>query len=638
MFDKNNVQNNFKKQMKELEKELKQKERLESGAFTNPYFKERFYGYTDLDKKNEFFDKIKKIIFSPTVIILVLIFILAFSSDWDNTANKMIEAYDNGNYSKAIEYCDRILSKNPDDFNALAYKGSSLAFLENYEDAIVILKKAEKIDTDSGLYFEIGYTDYELENYSEAIAYFDKALAIDFKHLDAYVFKAYSLVALQMYDEADLCADKIQKYYRDNAYAYNILGLTQTYRENYDEGIENFEKAIKYYAEGDGNHFEAAYLNKAWALFSQQNFTECLEYCDSVKESFVDSYDFPYYMGDCYSILGEHEKAISAFEEAYKLCTDDSSILSRIAYEYYYLEEYDKSTKYVNKSLAINKEDYEANILTEKLVEAKKPENERIVNFVKEHYLYLDKVVNFDQKSAAFLEKEEITLLDIYNFLESIRFKEDIFTFFIFDEYYDMMLEEDLNNKIEYETLSDNVHYIKINSFTLGIDEQFKSVLKKIPDPQEQTLVIDLRDNPGGLTITANNMLDLLLPECVTSCMIDRTGEKYPYNSDKNQLSFKHIYIFVNEESASSSELFTLGLKTYLDNVTVIGRPTVGKGVSQRSFESKRNKYMIFLVDAYWSVNNVNVTDQKIQPDIKIKGNELIHYKEAMNKHLLDKK
>ncbi len=633
MFEKNNVQKSFKKQMKELEKELKHKESLESGAFTNPYYKGRFYGYTDLDTKREFFGKVKKIIFSPPFIVLVLIFILALSSDWGNSTNNMIQAYDNGNYSKAIEYCDKILSKNPDDFNALAYKGSSLAYLENYEDAIVNLKKAEKIDSDAGLYFEIGYTDYELQNYSEAIAYLDKAIALDIKYIDAYIFKAYSLVALEMYDEADICADKIQNFYRDNTYAYNILGLTHTYRENYDQAIENFEKAIKFYDEGNGRLFEVAYINKAWALFSQKSYTECIEFCNTNKASFVDNYDFPYYMGDCYSMLGEHEKAISAYEEAYKLCPEDNTT----AFEYYYLEEYDKSSEYVDKSISINKEDYEATILTDMLIEAKKPENERIVNFVKDNYLYLDKVMNFDQKAAAFLEKKEITLLYIYNFLESVRIKEDMFTYFIFDEYYDMMLEEDLNNKMEYKTLSDNVQYIKIDSFTLGIDEQFKSVLKKLPNPKEQTLVIDLRDNPGGLTMTANNMLDLLLPECVTSYMVDRTGENSPYNSDKNQICFKHIYIYVNEESASSSELLTLGLKTYLDNVTVIGRPTLGKGVSQKPFESKRNKYIIFLVDSYWNVKGSNVSEQKIQPDIKITGNELSHYTDAMEKHLLGK-
>ena len=167
---------------------------------------------------------------------------------------------------------------------------------------------------------------------------------------------------------------------------------------------------------------------------------------------------------------------------------------------------------------------------------------------------------------------------------------------------------------------------------------QFKSILRKISKSQEQTLVIDLRDNPGGLANAANNMLDLLLPECVTSYLVDRFGEIFNYNSDKNQINFKHIYIYVNEDSASSSELLTLGLKTYLNNVTVIGRPTVGKGVGQSVFESKKNKYMIFLVSTYWNIKEKNLTDYKIQPDMEIKGNELSQYIDAMNKDISSKK
>ena len=129
-------------------------------------------------------------------------------------------------------------------------------------------------------------------------------------------------------------------------------------------------------------------------------------------------------------------------------------------------------------------------------------------------------------------------------------------------------------------------------------------------------------------------MLDFLLPECVTSYLVDRDSEIYTYKSDKNQMTFKHIYIYVNENSASSSELLTLGLKTYLNNVTVIGRPTVGKGVGQTVFESKKNKYMIFLVCTYWNIKEKNISSQKIQPDINIKGNELSNYINAMNKHI----
>jgi len=633
MFRKNNVQKNFKKQMKELARELEHKKRSESGVFTNSHYKERFYGYVDLDNEQSLFKKIKKVIFSPIVLIATFIIIIALLGVSNITTNNMIKAYENGDYSETIKYCDKILSKNPDDFDALAYKGSSLTCLGNYEQAIANLKKAAQIDSYSDLYYEIGYTDYKLQKYDEAIFYLDKAITMEPKYIDAYIFKAYSLIDLQMYDKADLCADKIDTIQSNNAYAYNIRGLIQTYKENYDKGIENFEKAMACYADSNSSLLEVAFINKAWALYREQNYSECIEFCNEFKMIFIANYDFPCYIGDCYSKLGEHEKSISAYEEAYKICSEDSTILSRIAFEYYYLEEYEKSSEYVDEALSLNSEDYEANILTDMLIEAKKPENERIVDFVRNNYLYFDKVKDFDQKADVFLEKEECTLLDIYNFLESVRIKDDMYTFLIFDEYYDMMLKEEMDNKIEYKTLSDNVQYLKINSFTWGIDEQFRNMLNNIKNTKDQTLIIDLRDNSGGLANIANNMLDFLLDECVTSYMVDRTGEMFHYNSDKNKISFKHIYIYVNEGSASSSELLTLGLKTYLKDVTIIGRPTVGKGVGQAVFESKKNKYMILLVNTYWNVKERNVSEQKIQPDIIIDGDDVSDFIEAMNKH-----
>ncbi|OPZ93032.1 MAG: putative CtpA-like serine protease [Firmicutes bacterium ADurb.Bin419] len=369
-------------------------------------------------------------------------------------------------------------------------------------------------------------------------------------------------------------------------------------------------------------------------MYSQKNYSDCLDYCNSVKADLPDNYDIAYYKGDCYSILGEHDKAISAYEEAHKLVPEDTSLLSAIGWEYYSLEEYEKAKQYAQEALDLDSEDYMAKSLDEYANEAMKPEAERIVNFVRNNYLYLDKVTNFEQMAQKFIEKKDVDLPDIYEFLESVRLKDDLYTFFIFDEYYKQMLEEEQNNKIEHRALSDNIQYIKINSFTSGIDEQFRSIVKKIPDSNEQILVLDLRDNPGGLANTANNMLDTLLPECVTSYMIDRAGEIYSYSSDKNNTEFKHIYVYVNEGSASSSELLALGLKTYLNNVTIIGRPTVGKGVCQTVFENKKEKYMIFLVECYWNIKEKNVSDKKIQPDINIKGNELSDYIEAMNGHI----
>jgi C-terminal peptidase prc len=171
-----------------------------------------------------------------------------------------------------------------------------------------------------------------------------------------------------------------------------------------------------------------------------------------------------------------------------------------------------------------------------------------------------------------------------------------------------------------------NVHYFKIEDFSTTTDDQFIQSIDRIPSPESKTIVLDLRGNGGGLTESANNMLDALLPELVTCTLIDKDGYTYNYYSDAEQIAFKKIYIFVDENTASAAEMLTLGLKTYLDNVVIVGRDTFGKGVGQIVFEDAKQRIMVFVVSHYWNVMQNNVSNLRITPDIKIKGNSLESY------------
>ncbi len=70
-------------------------------------------------------------------------------------------------------------------------------------------------------------------------------------------------------------------------------------------------------------------------------------------------------------------------------------------------------------------------------------------------------------------------------------------------------------------------------------------------------------DNGGGFTESAVNMLDTLLPSVTVCSSIDRKGTSYPYVTCESRVEFKEIYVFINENSASASELLTLGLDTF---------------------------------------------------------------------------
>jgi C-terminal processing protease CtpA/Prc len=91
-----------------------------------------------------------------------------------------------------------------------------------------------------------------------------------------------------------------------------------------------------------------------------------------------------------------------------------------------------------------------------------------------------------------------------------------------------------------------------------------------------------------------------------------------------------HCYILVDEYTASASELLTLGLKTYLSNVTVVGRSTYGKGVGQNVFEDKSKKIIVAVTNHFWNVREKNIFNKGISPDVIVQGNDLEAFMEVI--------
>ena len=106
------------------------------------------------------------------------------------------------------------------------------------------------------------------------------------------------------------------------------------------------------------------------------------------------------------------------------------------------------------------------------------------------------------------------------------------------------------------------------------------------------------------------------------------------YYSDANIVKFKRIFVLTNEHTASSSELLALGLKKNLPNVTIVGRPTYGKGVGQTVYENKSKKYLIYLVSFYWNVNEKTIMAKKINPDVRVNGNNLNTFIKTVEKQI----
>lgn len=184
MFGKNNVQKNFKKQMNEIEKELKSKEKQDEGVLSNNLFKLRFYGYTHDSRKVRFGGMFSGGIFSIIGIIFAIRIIMSIASFFiyqPYSHSDMVNSYYEGDYSQTLIYSDKVLKKDHYDYNALLFKAKSLRALEKYDEAIECLKALEStgLESDPEVLREYGNCYADLEKHDDAINYYERVLEID---------------------------------------------------------------------------------------------------------------------------------------------------------------------------------------------------------------------------------------------------------------------------------------------------------------------------------------------------------------------------------------------------------------------------------------------------------------------------
>lgn len=122
------------------------------------------------------------------------------------------------------------------------------------------------------------------------------------------------------------------------------------------------------------------------------------------------------------------------------------------------------------------------------------------------------------------------------------------------------------------------IGYIRIKSFGEDTANLFKTTLSSIEAEGVQGLVIDLRNNGGGLFDAGVSIADNLLPEGVLSYAEDKNGNRVNYNSDSKHTELPMVVI-TNEATASTSEMLAAALKDY--GITIVGTNTYGKGIMQ---------------------------------------------------------
>lgn len=182
---------------------------------------------------------------------------------------------------------------------------------------------------------------------------------------------------------------------------------------------------------------------------------------------------------------------------------------------------------------------------------------------------------------------------------------------------YTITRKEIHSQTVEYRMLDDKIGYIAVSSFEEVTKQQFRDALKKLEKEGEKSLIIDLRNNGGGLLSTAVDMLDRLLPKGTLVYTKDKNGEKEVYSATDEESFDKPVAILVNENSASASEVFSGAMQDYKKAV-LVGNTTFGKGIVQTVFDLPDGTALKLTTSKYYTPKGRNIHGTGLEPDIPV--------------------
>lgn len=185
-----------------------------------------------------------------------------------------------------------------------------------------------------------------------------------------------------------------------------------------------------------------------------------------------------------------------------------------------------------------------------------------------------------------------------------------------------LMLCNKQENPVEEYKINDNVNVIKIKTINQKAVEDVTQIMDCMIDKKEtDKLIIDLRDNAGGMTDSLYKMCALFFSEKEIYIKIKK-NKREKYITKKIYEKIKNIIVLVNEKTMSSAEIMAAAFQD--NGKIIIGKKTYGKGVAQKTYKTFDGGYILLTTEEYLRINGKKIQDEGIIPDIIVENEDNI--------------
>lgn len=166
------------------------------------------------------------------------------------------------------------------------------------------------------------------------------------------------------------------------------------------------------------------------------------------------------------------------------------------------------------------------------------------------------------------------------------------------------------------DMVGDGIGYIRIASFGENTGAEFREEYTRLEGEGMQRLIIDLRENPGGLITSCVEVAKMVVPEGTIVSVVQRDGSKEEYTSDLKESKYP-IVVLIDSNSASASEILAGALKD-TGAATLVGTKSYGKGSVQVVLPLFHDDGMKLTIAKYYTPSGISIDGTGIEPDVEV--------------------